>query len=58
MKALCLVLFLSAFRMVQAQTFVPDSMLARTIRQCTLFPQEKIYVHTDKPSYVAGEKCG
>ncbi len=40
----------------QAQTFLPDSMQARSIEQCKILPQEKLYIHTDKSTYIAGEK--
>ncbi|MCL2502309.1 MAG: TonB-dependent receptor plug domain-containing protein [Bacteroidales bacterium] len=35
---------------------ISDSLALRFYHQLTIFPQEKIYVHTDKPYYVAGEK--
>ncbi|WP_455672077.1 MG2 domain-containing protein [Phocaeicola sp.] len=38
-----------------AQTINLDSILSRTTQQCILFPQEKIYVHTDKATYISGE---
>ncbi len=41
---------------VQAQTFFPDSVISRSLQQCKEFPQEKLYIHTDKPAYIAGEK--
>ncbi len=40
----------------RAQTFVSDSIISRSLQQCRLLPQEKLYVHTDKPAYIAGEK--
>ncbi|MDR0825111.1 MAG: hypothetical protein LBN74_08460, partial [Prevotella sp.] len=32
-----------------------DSIRSQFIRQVQLFPQEKIYVQTDKPEYIAGD---
>ncbi len=32
-----------------------DSVSLRFLKQLNLFPQEKIYVHTDKPGYAAGD---
>lgn len=32
-----------------------DSVTLRFLKQLNLFPQEKIYVHTDKPTYIAGD---
>lgn len=32
-----------------------DSLLSRLTRQLELYPQEKVYVHNDKPYYIAGE---
>lgn len=32
-----------------------DSMAVRLRRQLALYPQEKIYLHTDKPYYMAGD---
>ncbi len=33
----------------------PDSLLSRFDAQLTAFPQEKIYLHIDKPYYISGE---
>ncbi|MGV8094428.1 MAG: TonB-dependent receptor plug domain-containing protein [Mangrovibacterium sp.] len=38
------------------QTSLSDSVAMLFSRQLKLFPQEKIYLHTDKTYYVAGEK--
>ncbi|MDR0714872.1 MAG: TonB-dependent receptor plug domain-containing protein [Bacteroidales bacterium] len=40
---------------VYGQEWPPDSIPALMARQLEMFPQEKIYLHTDKPYYVAGE---
>ena len=32
-----------------------DSVSLRFLEQLSLFPQEKIYVHTDKPNYMVGD---
>ncbi len=40
----------------QAQTLQPDSILSRSVTQNLLMPQEKLYIHTDKPTYIAGEE--
>lgn len=33
-----------------------DLLTDRFVRQLSLFPQEKIFLHTDKPYYISGEK--
>lgn len=48
-------LFLSCFLYSQSPIITPDSLVARLNRQLVLYPQEKIYLHTDKPYYMAGE---
>jgi len=35
---------------------IPDKLVSLFQKQLEVFPQEKIYVHTDKPYYVSGEK--
>ncbi|MDR2383604.1 MAG: TonB-dependent receptor plug domain-containing protein [Prevotellaceae bacterium] len=37
-------------------TFDANYVEAKLLRQLKLFPQEKIHIHTDKSTYVAGEK--
>jgi hypothetical protein len=46
------VLFLSA---VCARAQTADSALANLYKQLMIFPQEKIYIQTDRPYYLAGE---
>ena len=38
------------------ESAVPDSAVNNITRQLLVFPQEKIYLHTDKPYYITGEK--
>lgn len=38
------------------ELFSIDSIKARMNKQTEIFPQEKIFVHTDKPLYISGEK--
>ena len=40
---------------VYGQLNVPDSLEALFYNQLAVFPQEKIYLHIDKPYYIAGE---
>lgn len=40
---------------VQAQEVSNDSIQNLFLEQISIYPQEKIYVQTDKPSYVSGE---
>ena len=62
MKRLVLgVIFCSVFTLLQAQSVaerrhIPDSLASLFYSQLNIFPQEKIYVHTDKPYYISGEK--
>lgn len=45
-----------AFLCLTAQTpLPPDTLANRLLTQTRLFPQENIYVHTDKSDYVAGD---
>lgn len=37
-------------------TWTKDSVQQRIIEQVLLFPQEKLYVHTDRSQYVSGER--
>ncbi len=56
MRKVLFPLYLLCTVIAQAQQILPDSILSRSIRQQMLLPQEKLYIHTDKPSYIAGEK--
>ena len=56
-KRVILYLLLSCISaIVHAQRAVPDSLSSLFYNQLDIFPQEKIYVHTDKPYYLSGEK--
>ena len=39
-----------------AQRAIPDSLIFLFDKQLAVFPQEKIYLHTDKPYYISGER--
>ena len=41
---------------VSGQRSIPDSLEYLFFEQTSVFPQEKIYLHTDKPCYITGEK--
>lgn len=50
-------LFLCLFPiLLEAQTLITDSISLRLQQQMDVFPQEKVYLHTDKPHYVCGER--
>ena len=38
------------------QNCIPDSLASLFLNQLLAFPQEKIYLHTDKPYYISGER--
>ena len=57
-----IILLCTLFHLLQAQTMenrqnrsIPDSLAFLFNTQLTIFPQEKIYVHTDKSHYLSGE---
>lgn len=50
---LCIFFLFSAD--IQAQEVSNDSIQNLFLEQISLYPQEKIYVHTDKSSYISGE---
>jgi len=61
MKKTSLILFLFLFMLghlvsAQEQMIVTDSVDLRLQQQLIAFPQEKIYVQTDKSSYLSGER--
>ena len=48
---------LSAFHLfIYGQYTIQDSLISLFEKQLQTFPQEKIYIHTDKPYYISGEK--
>ncbi|MBN1768210.1 MAG: hypothetical protein JXR50_12035 [Prolixibacteraceae bacterium] len=57
MKKLSFVLyvFLLFSSIVRAQNANNDSIQNLFIEQISIYPQEKIHVHTDKPTYISGE---
>ena len=55
-QLLTLIFFLGFSATVFAQQTMPDSLTLLFNRQLMVFPQEKIYLHTDKPYYITGEK--
>ena len=57
MKRFFIFLLVIGFSVIlYGQRSVPDSLAMLFNRQLEIFPQEKIYLHTDKPYYVSGEK--
>ena len=44
------------FTTLYSQSAIPDSLASLFYHQLIAFPQEKIYLHTDKPYYLSGEK--
>ena len=54
---LSLLLTLTVFCRGQVDTRpAKDSLIGKIIEQIVLFPQEKLFLHTDKPLYISGEK--
>lgn len=46
--------FCLSAKCVSAQGFPVDTILNRMVKQINLYPQEKLYVHADRSTYVAG----
>jgi len=56
-RRILLFIFLSGiFSILHGQNSVPDKLTSSFQKQLEVFPQEKIYVQTDKPYYISGEK--
>ena len=53
-KLLCL--FAGFTATILGQNTLPDSLFSLFTSQLSIFPQEKIFVHTDKPYYISGEQ--
>ena len=57
MRRYLLIYVLSFFSIgVCGQTYLPDSLAWLFSRQLAVFPQEKIYLHIDKPYYLSGKR--
>lgn len=61
MKNRCIVIILHLFIWgmldcyAQTDIFNKDSLTERFVSQLSLFPQEKVYLHIDKGTYMAGD---
>ena len=56
-NSLVIIAFLLGTQMLSSQEFFSiDSITARIEHQIKIFPQEKLYVHNDKPLYISGKK--
>ena len=52
-----LICFFASFSsIINAQSSMSDSLVTSFFNQLLIFPQEKIYLHTDKPYYISGER--
>ena len=56
MKVMAISVFFGLSVSAYGQRTIPDSLKYLFLEQLTVFPQEKIYLHTDKPYYITGEK--
>lgn len=54
-RSITLISLLSIILSVWSQHLSPDTILSRIWLQTNVFPQEKLYLQTDKVEYVAGE---
>ena len=61
MKKICILLILILFAAGvmkgygQTEKFNKDSLTNRFVTQLSVFPQEKVYLHIDKGTYMAGD---
>jgi len=55
-KIIVIVLICSFSAAAYSQDTIPNKLASLFNHQLTIFPQEKIYLHTDKPYYLSGEK--
>ncbi|MDR2585683.1 MAG: hypothetical protein LBC84_05615 [Prevotellaceae bacterium] len=55
-KTFLFVFFLTTLSPLCAQLSVTDTLTSRFNAQLFCYPQEKIWLHTDKPYYISGEK--
>ena len=55
-KILVLNLLVGSLPIIYGQNYMPDSLASSFLNQLLVFPQEKIYLHTDKPYYISGER--
>ena len=56
MKRIVLLYIISFSIGLSGQEITTDDLISLFDRQLKTFPQEKIYIHTDKPYYISGEK--